>query len=185
MQKWVVLGIIGLLVFGFLGVGLVNAENSNEFSKKDIDENTVKFDQGDVKVKIVSVKNSKGFLPLEDDYPPPREMIWTAATNLVRRVSGLSAYPVLYAYSRSRWEDNGYPADIQRIGLRTRVWKKIGDNWQQIYWNQVDKYNDSDANIYWAGTSYGGGEYFARSNHWFEANSVVNWYPVTEDSCTC
>lgn len=117
-------------------------------------------------------------------------LVWTASTDLFRTCHWgfpyiISCYPQLKASSKSRWQDNGYPADIQRIGLRSRVWKKLGNDWEQIYQNQVNKYDDSDAYISWSGESYGSGEYLARSNHWFETSSGEKWYPETSDTCNC
>ena len=176
--------IFASLIFGLWSTAAVSLKTpiqSNMNSMKFIGESGNSSERN----AIIRVSFGKGFTPLEDDYPPPREMTWTAYTNLVRSGSLFNWYPKLYACSKSRWSDNGEPADIQRIGIRSRVWKKVRDEWEQIYNREVYRYNNSDACIYWNGKSYGGGKYLARSNHWFEANSIVTWYPETEDSVNC
>ncbi|MCD6558647.1 MAG: hypothetical protein J7K57_02045 [Palaeococcus sp.] len=183
MKRWVVYLITGVVILGSLAfVSAYEPKGQKVAGYKLI--RTQEFGNSSVKHMILNAIPIKEMIGIKSS--GTRILEWSASTDLVRHCNFLlKCYPEPYSSSKSRWQDNGYPADIQRIGLRSRVWKKAGWDWSQIYSDQVDKYDDSDANLHWSGESHDGGEYLAKSNHWFETSSGESWYPETSDTCNC
>ncbi|VVB91163.1 Uncharacterised protein [uncultured archaeon] len=101
---------------------------------------------------------------------------WSAYTDIYN-YGIFSDYPRLNTYSKSR--DSGSPWDIDKIGVRGRVWRD--DN--LIFDQTVTNYNTADASIYWeSGCTLCAGSYLARGNHVFETQGYNSWYPVTNDT---
>lgn len=104
---------------------------------------------------------------------------WSAYTDLWR--NWWSASPVYCdAYSRSR-TSSGSAYDINKIGLRERVWRD-----GSLYNDQTDThYNSADAQVnYQYSAVYTGGTWTAQSDHTFELSGYSSWYPVTTDTLT-
>ncbi len=100
---------------------------------------------------------------------------WSAYTDLYNYF--LSPHPRLNTYSTSR--DDSSPWDIDKIGVRGRVWRDSN----LIYDQTVTNYNSADATIYWeSGCILCGGSYSARGNHVFEMQGYNSWYPATNDT---
>ncbi|HIH97080.1 MAG TPA: hypothetical protein HA348_06355 [Thermoplasmata archaeon] len=105
------------------------------------------------------------------------QVTWTASTDIWHPWFG----PAIKSKHLSKSRDNsGSPFDIDKIGVRGRVWQDDDLRTDQT----VTNYNSADAVINWQydGTYYGG-DWLARSNHVFE-EGTESWYPVTEDTYT-
>jgi hypothetical protein len=103
---------------------------------------------------------------------------WTAGTDIWNPVIGVQSSH--YSYSRM----NNAPFDIDKIGVRGRVWKN-----NILQFDQPDEsQNAADASVSFA-TPWGTpivGSWFARSNHVFEEASTNDYiYPITEDFVNC
>jgi hypothetical protein len=103
---------------------------------------------------------------------------WTAGTDVWNPIIGVQS--THYSYSRM----SNAPYDIDKIGVRGRVWKN--NNLQ--FDDSDESLNAADARVDFA-TGWGVpivGSWFARSNHVFEkASSNDYYYPVTEDYVNC
>ncbi|MFA7050352.1 MAG: hypothetical protein WC164_04575 [Patescibacteria group bacterium] len=101
---------------------------------------------------------------------------WTAGTDIWNPI--ISVKSIHYSYSRM---DNA-PYDIDKIGVRGRVWK-----------NNILQFDESsespdgaDASVNFQSSGPIVGSWFARSNHVFENDATSDyWYPVTEDYVNC
>ncbi|MBE0517377.1 MAG: hypothetical protein IBX41_08350 [Methanophagales archaeon] len=103
------------------------------------------------------------------------QVTWTASTDIWHPWFG----PAIKSkhLSKSR-DDGGNPFDIDKIGVRGRVWQDDDLRTDQT----VTNYNSADAVINWEYNGvYYGGDWLARSNHVFEYPPEY-WYPVTEDT---
>jgi hypothetical protein len=103
---------------------------------------------------------------------------WSAYTDLW--VPFFTASKDYTGYSRSR-TSAGLAYDIDKIGIRGRVWRD-----GSLYYDQTQtNYNSADAQLsYEYAGLYTGGTWDARSDHTFELSGYTSWYPVTTDTLT-
>jgi hypothetical protein len=101
------------------------------------------------------------------------EFTWTAGSDIWNPI--FSVRSTHYSYSRM----NNAPYDIDKIGVRGRVWKNNNLQFDQ----SSESLEGADASVNFQSSGPIVGSWFERSNHVFENAATYDyWYPVTEDS---